>query len=115
MHRKTLYLTAAGIGAGLLVRGVLRKPAGIDLYSKVVLITGSAGGLGLALARQFAAEGGKVALACNDTAELEEAWSELKTRGADVFSTRCDVTNLAQIEGAVEAVFNHYGQIDILI
>src|SRR5262249_45480683 len=115
MNRKTLYFTAAGIGAGLLVRSVMRKPAGMDLYSKVVLITGRASGLGLALAREFAAEGSRLALACNDPSELYAARQELEARGAHVFTARCDVTNLAQVEGVVGTVVNHYGQIDILI
>jgi NAD(P)-dependent dehydrogenase (short-subunit alcohol dehydrogenase family) len=115
MDRKTLYLAVAGIGAGLIVRGVLRKPAGLDLYSKVVLITGSAGGLGLALAREFAAEGCRLALAGNDPAGLDQTRHDLQARGAPVFITRCDVTNLAQVDGATEAVIDHYGRIDILV
>src|SRR5581483_2615778 len=114
MDRKKLYLTAAGIGAGLLVRSFLRKP-GSSLYSKVVLITGSAGGLGLALAREFAAEGCRVALAGNDPNELDAGRRKLDELGTSVFTTRCDVTNLAQVDGAAEAVLNHYGRIDILI
>src|SRR5207253_8475561 len=85
------------------------------LYSKVVLITGGAGGLGLALAREFAAEGCRLAFAGNDPGDLDLARQDLEARGAHVFTTRCDVTNLAQVDGAAEAVVNHYGQIDILV
>jgi len=115
MDRKKLYITAAGIGAGLLVRGMLRQPAGLDLFSKVVLITGDAGGLGFALAREFAAEGTKLALAGNDPAGLDMVRRDLEARGAHVFTTRCDVTNLAQVDGAIETVANRFGQIDILV
>jgi NAD(P)-dependent dehydrogenase (short-subunit alcohol dehydrogenase family) len=115
MDRKKIYFTAAGIGAGLLVRSVMRKPASTDLFGKVVMITGRASGLGLALARDFAAEGGKLALAGNDPAELAAAQTELESRGAHVFTVRCDVTNLAHVDGATEAVLDRYGRIDILI
>jgi NAD(P)-dependent dehydrogenase (short-subunit alcohol dehydrogenase family) len=115
MDRKKVYLTAAGIGAGLLMRTVMRKPAGLDLFSKVAMITGRAGGLGLALAREFAAEGARLALIANDPADLDYAHHDLIERGAHVFATRCDVTNMAQVDGAVEAVIDRYGQVDILI
>jgi NAD(P)-dependent dehydrogenase (short-subunit alcohol dehydrogenase family) len=115
MDRKKVYLTAAGIGAGLLVRTVMRKPAGMDLFSKVVMITGRADGLGLALAREFAAEGAKLALIANDPAALDYARRDLEERRARVFTSRCDVTNMAQVDGAVEAVIDRYGQIDMLI
>src|SRR5262252_1306446 len=115
MDRKKLYFAAAGIGMGILARGVLRKPAGFDLYSKVVMIAGKTDELSLALAREFAAEGSKLALAGNDSAELDLARQDLEARRAKLFSARCDVTNVAQVDGAIEAVIDHYGQIDILI
>jgi NAD(P)-dependent dehydrogenase (short-subunit alcohol dehydrogenase family) len=115
MDRKKIYFTAAGIGAGLLVRSVMRKPASADLFGKVVMITGRASGLGLALAREFAAEGCRLALAANDPAELGAAQAELESRRAHVFTARCDVTNLAHVDGAAEAVLNRFGHVDILI
>ena len=115
MDRKKLYLTAAGIGAGLLVRSVLRRPKGENLYGKVVLITGAARGLGRSLARGFAAEGAKLAICDHDPAELEEARLEVAARGTHVLALRCDVTNLAQVDGMAEAAIEHYGGIDILV
>jgi NAD(P)-dependent dehydrogenase (short-subunit alcohol dehydrogenase family) len=115
MDRKKLYFAAAGIGMGILARGVLRKPAGFDLYSKVVMIAGKTDALSLALAREFAAEGSRLALAGNDSAELDLARQDLEARRAKVLPARCDVTNVAQVDGAIEAVIDHYGQIDILV
>jgi NAD(P)-dependent dehydrogenase (short-subunit alcohol dehydrogenase family) len=89
----------------------LRTPPGFDLYSKVVWITGS----GLAIAREFAAAGCRLALTGNDPVDLERARLDLLARNAHVFTTRCDLTNLAQVDGAVEAVLNRYGQLDILV
>src|SRR5438270_11148078 len=107
MDRKKLYFTAAGIGAGLLVRSILRRPADENLYGKIVLITGGAHGLGLSLAREFAAEGCKLAICEQGQAELDSARQNLEAAGAHVFAARCDVTNVAQVDGMAEAVLEH--------
>src|SRR5207248_11797324 len=86
-----------------------------DLNGKVVLITGGSRGLGLVLAREFAAEGARLGLCARDAAELERAKDELEARGAEVFTVTCDVTNRKQIEDTVLAVQMHYGTIDVLV
>ena len=115
MHWKQLYFTAAGIGAGLMLRSVLRRRVGEGFYGKAVLITGAARGLGRSVAREFAAEGCRLALCDHDVVELELVRQELEARGAHVFTVRCDVTNPAQVEGMTEAVLDHYGGIEILV
>ncbi len=59
-NRNALLWTAAGLGAVLLAKKIITKAREIDLRDKVVLITGGSRGLGLVLARQFAAEGAKI-------------------------------------------------------
>ena len=115
MDRKKLYFTAAGVGAGLLVRSALQRPRGENLYGKVVLITGGAHALGLPLARAFAAEGSRLASCDRDQAQLEVARRQLEGPGTRVFAVRCDVTNPAQVDGMAEAVLEHYGGIDVLV
>ena len=115
MDRKKLYFTAAGIGAGLLVRSVLRRPTAESLFGKIVLITGAKAGLGRSLALEFAAEGCKLALCDLDPAELDGVRQELEARFAHVFTVRCDVTNPAQVDGMVETVLERYGRVDILV
>ena len=66
-------------------------------------------------AREFAAEGCKLALCDNDPAELHLARQELAGRGVQVIAIRCDVTNMAQVDGMVEEVVNHYGWVDVLV
>jgi NAD(P)-dependent dehydrogenase (short-subunit alcohol dehydrogenase family) len=115
MDRKKLYLTAAGIGAGLLARSVLRRPTGASLFGKIVLITGATSGLGRTLAREFAAAGCKLALCALAPARLDGARQELEAHFAHVFTVRCDVTNPAQVDGMVETVVERYGRVDILV
>lgn len=116
MQRKSaLCLAAAGVGAGLMARGLWRQRRENPLFGKVVLITGGASGLGLALARAFGAEGGRIAISAKDPSELQHAREDLESRGVPVFSARCDVTDCAQVDGLVGATIEHYGAIDILV
>jgi len=114
-RNQKLWYAAAGVGAGLVVRKLLRRRSTLDLYGKVVLITGGSRGLGLALAREFAAEGCKVAICARDVAELARARADLENRCAQVHAARCDVTNLAEVDGLIEAVVERFGTIDILV
>jgi NAD(P)-dependent dehydrogenase (short-subunit alcohol dehydrogenase family) len=106
---------AAGVGAGLVVQQLWKRPQGWQLAGKVVLITGGSRGLGLALAREFAASGCRVAICARDTEELKRARADLESRGADALALRCDVTDLGQVDGMVGATLEHYGQIDVLV
>ena len=81
----------------------------------VCLITGGSRGLGLVLARQICAAGGRVALLARDMAELRRAHDELVRSGGDVGVAKCDLLDRAQIEQAVRNVVAHFGGIDVLI
>ena len=114
-RKEKLWFVAAGVGAGLVMRNLLRTRTGMDLYGKVALITGGSRGLGLALAREFAAEGCKIAICARDPTELERAREDLESRGAQVYAARCDVTNLAEVDGLIGSVLERFGSIDILV
>jgi NAD(P)-dependent dehydrogenase (short-subunit alcohol dehydrogenase family) len=62
-----------------------------DVQGKVAVITGGASGIGLAMARRFAAEGMKVLLADIEEGALDDAAAALRADGADV-RTGCDVS-----------------------
>src|SRR5437764_8643165 len=113
--RETLMLAAAGAGALVAARALYRRWQEYELKGKTVLITGGSRGLGLVLAREFAAEGARLALCARDAGELDRAREELEARGADVFTVTCDVTDRKQIEDTVLAVQMHFGTIDVLV
>ena len=116
MQRKSaVYLAAAGVGAGLVARGIWRQRRELPLFGKAVLITGEAGDLELALARTFGAEGCRLALSARDPAALERAREKLEARGLQVFTARCDTTDRAQVDGMVGSAVERYGGLDILI
>src|SRR5215211_1192925 len=113
--RDSLKLAAAGAGGYLAARAVYRRLNGYDFEGKTVLITGGSRGLGLVLARGFAAEGAKVAVCARDHKELERARADLASRGARVLAFPCDVTDRAQVRELVEVVTRHFGRIDVLV
>lgn len=84
------------------------------LEDKVAIITGAAGqrGIGLATARLFAEHGARVAILDLDARASAEAAASL---GADHRGFACDVTDRAAARGAVEAVQDAFGFIDVLI
>jgi NAD(P)-dependent dehydrogenase (short-subunit alcohol dehydrogenase family) len=113
--KDALKLAAAGAGAYLAARAVYRRLSEYDFAGKVVLVTGGSRGLGLLLARGFAAEGAKVAVCARDPEELERARADLAARGAEVLALPCDVTDRAQVGELVEAVTRRFGRVDVLV
>ncbi|HLG63634.1 MAG TPA: SDR family NAD(P)-dependent oxidoreductase [Ktedonosporobacter sp.] len=88
---------------------------GPNFLGKVVLITGGSRGLGLALAEEFALQGGRIVLCARDEPELEQARQRLAERGADVLAIPCDMTQREQVRQLVDQATEHFGRIDILV
>jgi len=107
--------TALGIGAVAAYTALKRQRPEYDFRNKVVLITGGSRGLGLVLARILADEGARIAICARNLEELKRAKVDLEDRGVEVFEFLCDVRNQSEVEQMVEAVCNHYGQIDVLV
>lgn len=78
--------------------------------NKVVLITGAAGGLGLAIARRFLAEGANVVAFDCDEQKLQEAY----TSSASVYVVG-DVRSIHDNERAVALAETRFGRLDVLI
>ena len=67
----------------------------LKLAGKVVLITGSSRGIGLATAKAFAAEGCRIMLSARSAEQLHDAEAELRGTGAVVAAHGADVANPA--------------------
>jgi NAD(P)-dependent dehydrogenase (short-subunit alcohol dehydrogenase family) len=82
--------------------------------SKVVIVTGSARGIGLATAKRFFAEGWRVAML--DVLEEQQA-AEASAMGDEdrVLPLRCDVSDAASVEAAFAAVKARFGRLDALV
>ncbi|MCE9552212.1 MAG: SDR family oxidoreductase [Planctomycetes bacterium] len=113
MNRTILSMGALAAG-GALALHLLRR-SNYNFADKVVVITGGSRGLGLELARRFAAEGARIALCARTAADVAKAGEELQRRGADVFAAICDVTDPAQIEPFIDEVVDRWGRLDVLV
>jgi NAD(P)-dependent dehydrogenase (short-subunit alcohol dehydrogenase family) len=85
-----------------------------DLEEKVAIITGSAGGIGKALAEQLAERGCLLVLADVDEPLLQETASELRAAGATVEAKTVDVSDANQVKALIEGTFDEHGRIDYL-
>jgi NAD(P)-dependent dehydrogenase (short-subunit alcohol dehydrogenase family) len=94
-----------------------RMPKAKSLAGRVALITGGAGGIGQAVARQLLQEGACVVLADLDAEALAGAQAELRSQfGADNISgEKVDVTDEAAVQAALDRAVQSYGGLDILI
>ena len=71
----------------------------ISLKGRQALITGSAAGIGKAIANRYAEAGADLLLVDIDEKKLEETAQELKKWGVDVVSNRIDLSKKAEIDG----------------
>jgi 3-oxoacyl-[acyl-carrier protein] reductase len=87
----------------------------LKLARKVVLITGSSRGIGLATAKSFAAEGCRLMLSARSAGPLAEAEAALRASIADVAAHSADVSKPDEAAGLVQAAVAAFGGIDVLI
>jgi NAD(P)-dependent dehydrogenase (short-subunit alcohol dehydrogenase family) len=81
------------------------------LKGKRALITGGTSGIGLETAKQFLAEGARVAVTGSNSKTLEAASAEL---GKDVIMIQADAGNVADQKKTAEEVRKAFGGLDIL-
>lgn len=84
-----------------------------QLDGKVALVTGASRGIGAAAAREFAAEGARVALLARSGDAIAEIAGEL---GQDwAIAIPCDISRFWEMRAAVDACVQTFGQLDILV
>lgn len=82
-----------------------------DLRDKVVLVTGGAGGIGGALVRAFAAEGGRVVVHYRTSEDRALALAE-ETGGVAI---RADLNDEAQVDELFASAVETCGRVDVLV
>ena len=85
------------------------------LADKVAIITGGGYGMGRGIARRFAAEGAKIALADVNAERNEETAQLIREAGGEALPLSCDVSSRAQVQAMVDATVKHFGRLDILV
>ena len=89
------------------------------IEGKVALVTGAASGIGLATAKAFVREGGRVLL-CDLDADVgfeaaREVEKEAGKSGGEARFVRADVTNEAEVAAAVRAAVDAFGRLDCAV
>lgn len=86
------------------------------LKNKVAIITGSARGLGKAIAERYAALGADIVINYSkDKASAEEVESNIKAMGVRVLSVQADVSKVADIKRLFTRAKTTFGKIDIVV
>lgn len=85
-----------------------------NFNGKVVVITGAASGIGLEMARSFAREGAKLALADINASGLDEVKKEFQSSGRILYTQVVDVAKKEQVKEFCEKVYQEMGRVDVL-
>jgi NAD(P)-dependent dehydrogenase (short-subunit alcohol dehydrogenase family) len=85
------------------------------LQDKVAIVTGSGRGIGREIARHFAAEGARVALASRTQEQLQQTEELIRSAGGQAMAIPTDVTDVSQVEAMVSRVGETWGPVDILM
>lgn len=81
---------------------------------KVVIVTGSAQGIGRGVALQLAAEGAQLVLA--DLSDyVQEVLTEVKALGTEAITVQADLESFAGAQSVVSRAIEQFGRIDVLI
>ena len=86
-----------------------------DVKNKIVLITGSTSGLGLAFAEGLAERGAIVVLNGRNNEKLNEIVLKMKAKHFNVHGFAFDITDNQSVKDSVSSILNTLGGIDILV
>lgn len=81
---------------------------------RVAVVTGAAGGIGLAMVRRFAREGMRIVLSDVDDAALAAAAAALRDGGAEVIAEAGDVSDPATLDRLADAAYARFGAVHLL-
>jgi 2-hydroxycyclohexanecarboxyl-CoA dehydrogenase len=88
----------------------------LGLKGKVALVTGGGRDVGREVSLALAAEGAKVAVNYNRSAdEAEAVVAEITAGGGEARAYQCDVTDYASVQATVASIVQDLGSVDVLV
>src|SRR4051794_10871936 len=82
---------------------------------RMVVVTGAASGMGLAIGQRLAGDGYRVALLDRDGRSAEEAADEIRNNGGTALGLAVDVRDRGQVDAAMDKVRSELGPVEILV
>ncbi|MFE7243000.1 SDR family NAD(P)-dependent oxidoreductase [Streptomyces sp. NPDC057580] len=86
-----------------------------EFARRVALVTGSASGIGLAVARRLAAGGAALAIADINKKGAQAVADEFRAAGTQAIAVGVDVTDPASVQNAVQATMNQFGALHLAV
>jgi 2-deoxy-D-gluconate 3-dehydrogenase len=86
-----------------------------DLHGKTAVVTGGAVGIGAACAMRLAELGAKVAILDTDAAHAQRTADEIREEGEIAVRVACDVSDVGNVERALDTVLRQLLRIDVLV
>ncbi|EJD6507360.1 3-oxoacyl-ACP reductase FabG [Providencia rettgeri] len=83
--------------------------------NKVAIVTGSARGIGFAIAQVLAEEGAKVVISDLSISSGEESAKQLQEKGYEAVFIPCDISKRDQVNELFSKTKEHFGTIDVLV
>ena len=87
----------------------------MEIKGKTIAVTGGGRGLGRAMALEFAARGGNLALIDLNAADLEETRAQCAALGVSARHYTCNVTSEDAVTATMDAIVRDFGSLDVLV